>query len=74
MNKNVDFLIIGFTGPIGSGCTTLSKIIGRIKPNGLIERKNLYNDTLSKIKSISISMKGETQQDKLYRRDIRRAN
>lgn len=65
MNKNVDFLIIGFTGPIGSGCTTLSKIIGRIKPNGLIKRKNLYNDILSKIKSISISMKGETQQDKL---------
>lgn len=65
MGKKVDFLIIGFTGPIGSGCTTLSKIISRLKPNMLIKKKKMSDEVLNNIKETSITMKNTKDATKL---------
>lgn len=65
MGKSVDFLIIGFTGPIGCGCSTLAKNISKLTPNGLIKRKGLYEKVCSDIKNISISMKTELKNNRI---------
>ena len=65
MNRNIEFLIIGLTGPIGSGCTTIANIMSRLKPNKLIKKKNLYEKTLNEIKEISTLMKNEKDNFKL---------
>lgn len=67
MGKDVDFLIIGLTGPIGSGCTTLSNLMSRLKPNGLIKRKRMNEEIIKNIKEISITMKNTTDENELNR-------
>lgn len=57
MGKKVSFLIIGVTGPIGSGCTTLAKNIVKVEPNKYIKGRKLYENTVSEIESISSKIK-----------------
>ncbi len=57
MGKNVDFLIVGFTGSIGSGCTTLARYILKFKPIQSLQKLNLYEQISDDIKRISEQMR-----------------
>ncbi|WP_172408175.1 deaminase [Desulfosporosinus sp. FKA] len=56
----IPFLILGFTGPIGAGCTTLAKIITRTNPSVLVKRKQFYENVIKNMENISDQMKEAT--------------
>lgn len=53
----VEFLILGLTGPLGAGCSTLAKQVERVTPGKWIHRRKLYETTLQKLETISQQMK-----------------
>lgn len=62
----IPFLILGFTGPIGVGCTTLANIITRATSlSSLIKRHNIFDKVISEMKNISEQMDKETGEEVL---------
>lgn len=53
----IPFLILGFTGPICSGCTTMAKNIERMLPRRWIEKQNLLDDVNQRIYKRSNDLK-----------------
>jgi deoxycytidylate deaminase len=57
----IPFLILGFTGPIGVGCSTLANIITRATSvSSLIKRYKFLENTVSEMENISDQLKKET--------------
>ncbi len=61
----IPFLILGFTGPIGAGCTTLAGNIARINPTNILKRNKLYEKTISDLACISKEMNKLTNEKDL---------
>lgn len=57
MKREIGFLILGLTGPIGAGCTTLSKnIMSKLHTNKMISKGNLLENVKEEINNISAKM------------------
>lgn len=63
----IPFLILGFTGPVGSGCTTLADIIARTSPSALVKRKRFYEETVKELENISKEMKKTSNNEELQK-------
>lgn len=61
----IPFLILGFTGSIGAGCSTLADIITRTSPSALVKRKQFYENAINDMKNISNKMKKVTSEEVL---------
>ena len=65
MKNKIPFLIIGLTGPIGAGCTTLASNIEKITPTAHLRRKKIHEKVLEEMKSISKLMASTTREEEL---------
>lgn len=61
----IPFLILGFTGPIGAGSSTLADIIERTSPAALVKRKRMYDHIIDKMENISYKMNKSKDEKEL---------
>ena len=59
MRKSINFYIVGFTGPIGSGCTTLAKNIEKFTPSLWLQKRK--KELEIELRNTSIQMNGEAK-------------
>jgi len=69
----IPFLILGFTGPIGAGCSTLANIIPRTNPSALVNKKQFYENIIKELENISDDMKKVSSDAELekYNKQLR---
>lgn len=74
MGYKIPFLVLGLTGPIGAGCTSMADIILKESPMDFVERNKLYDKIIDSLKDVSSKLKTEKDEIQLEIKQKQLAN